>query len=85
MDKTGLEMLATDIIERLLKVVDEQKQTIVRYEGAIEGIKIFLKELKTKLDEKDAAQNGTTPSSNKPRASSPSQEVKVSSDDAIGS
>jgi len=80
-DKALLDMLATDIIERLLKVVDEQNQTIVRYEGAIEGIKIFLKELKTKLDEQEAAKNVQ---SSRPKRSS-QQEAATQSDDVIGS
>ena len=47
-----LEMIALSLIERLLAVVEEQKQTIKHYEGAIEGIKLFMQELKKTVETK---------------------------------
>lgn len=51
MNEQELEKFAVDVIQRLLVVVNEQQQTITKYEGAIEGIKLFMSELKKKIEE----------------------------------
>lgn len=51
LNEKQMEEFAVELINRLLKVVEEQKKTIVQYEGAIEGIKLFMQELKKKLEE----------------------------------
>jgi phage shock protein A len=51
MNEQDLEKFAVDIIQRLVSVVKEQQQTITKYEGAIEGIKLFMSELKKKIEE----------------------------------
>lgn len=59
MNEQELEKFALDVIQRLLNVVSEQQQTITKYEGAIEGIKLFMSELKKKLEEQKTVSGET--------------------------
>ncbi len=59
MNEQELEKFALDVIQRLLNVVNEQQQTITKYEGAIEGIKLFMSELKKKIEEQKTVSGET--------------------------
>ena len=53
MSEKELEGVAVDLINRLLTVIEEQKKIILKYEGAIEGVKLFLEEMKKKLPKEE--------------------------------
>lgn len=52
-----LDQFALDVVQRLMNVVVEQQNQILKYEGAVEGIKLFLTELKKKMDADKEAGN----------------------------
>lgn len=48
LEGVNLDQFAISLIERLLKVIAEQRELITKYEGAIEGVKLFMQEFRAK-------------------------------------
>ncbi len=62
MSTEQLEALALEVIAKLTTTIEQQKATVRLYEGGIEGIKLFMQELKARgvPAEVDGGQDNST-------------------------
>ena len=78
MEMKDLETTAENLIKRLFKVIEEQKQTIAQYEGAIEGVKLFLQELRKTIEDKANGQSTGSTGSKSDSSAKPAPQGKDS-------
>lgn len=49
-----LEVFAADLIKKLSLVIDSKNKELEKYQGAIEGVKLFMQELKARPEKQEA-------------------------------